>query len=367
MVFEVLKSVGALSALTGLLALLLVLAERFLADFGECTITINTSKQITVPGGGHLLGTLVDKGIFIPSACGGRSTCGYCKVKVLSGAGPMLPMEEPHLSAEEVAEGTRLSCCVRVRNDIEIEIPETILSLREYDTIVERIRDLTYDIKEIRLAIQGDQPVRFKAGQYAQFKIPAYGANPEPIYRAYSISSSPSDDRALEFVIRLVPSGVSTTYIFEHLKEGQPFSVNGPYGDFFLRDSDAEIVFIAGSTGIAPIKSILHSMVERGIKRKARFFFGAVQKRDLLYVEEMSEFERRLPNFQYIPALSKKDPEDQWDGEEGLITEVLARHLQDGINAEAYLCGSPGMIDACVKVLMDKAIAVDNIFYDKFA
>ncbi|HNT37069.1 MAG TPA: FAD-binding oxidoreductase, partial [bacterium] len=214
---------------------------------------------------------------------------------------------------------------------------------------------------------QGAEPVRFKAGQYAQFRIPSYGASPEPVYRAYSISSAPTDDRALEFVIRRVPSGIATTYIFDHLKRGDVLSVNGPYGDFYLRDTDAEIVFIAGSTGIAPIKSILHTMTEQGINRKARFFFGAVQKRDLFYREEMAEFERNLPNFHYIPALSRKLPEDQWDGEEGLITEVLERHLTDGPNVEAYLCGSPGMIDACVKVLMTKGVTADRVFYDKFA
>lgn len=171
----------------------------------------------------------------------------------------------------------------------------------------------------------------------------------------------------MELEIRLVPNGICTTYVFNHLKVGDTVSINGPYGDFHLRDSERDIVFVAGGSGMAPIKSILHDMVERGIRRKATYFFGARTTRDLFLVEEMRELEGKLPGFEFVPALSNPTPEDKWEGERGLITEVLNRHYQSLDHHEAYLCGSPGMIDACVKVLKSKGLPEDLVFFDKFA
>ena len=360
-------SLGILCGLTGVLAVVLLIAEKYLADFGICKITINDEKQLEVKGGSSLLSSLTEHKIFIPSACGGRSTCGYCRVKVKDGAGPILPTEEPLLSDAERADGVRLSCCVRVRNDVSIELPESILSLREYRTRVERFRNLTHDIKEIRLALIDPPEVTFAAGQYVQFCIPPYGKSLDTVYRAYSIATPPSEKHALEFVIRLAPGGLATTYIFERMKEGDTFTINGPYGDFYLRDTDAEIIFIAGATGVAPIRSVLHHMVEQNIThRKATFYFGCVKRSDLFYEELMRDFEAKLPNFTFVPALSKKAPEDDWSGEEGLITDVVDRHVESPSSAEGYLCGSPGMIDACLKVLNGKGITNDRIFYDKF-
>ena len=364
---EFIVAIGVTCTLAAVLAVLVIWADAVLLNYGECTITVNKEKDIKVEGGGHLLVALMDNKIFIPSACGGRGTCGLCKLKVLEGAGEILPTEEPYLTQEEMTENVRLSCQVKVRNDLLVEIPEELLAVKEYPVTVERITDLNYDTKEIRLKLPEGEEIHFKAGQYFHFTAPPYGENPEPVYRAYSVSSSPSDTNAVEIIVRLVPGGICTTYMFEILKEGDAVSINGPYGEFHLRDTDAEIIFIAGGSGIAPIKSILHDMKEKQNPRKATFFYGVNTVKDLYHVETMRQFEKDLPSFTYIPSIGRTVMDDAWQGETGLVTEVLDKHLKDGGRMEGYLCGSPGMIDASMKVLVQKGIPEDRIFYDKFA
>ncbi len=366
MVVEVFRTVSIVSGIGVFLAALLTLAERYLLNYGICKITINDDRELEVKGGNHLLGSLLQNEIFIPSACGGRGSCGLCKVKVISGGGPVLSTEIPFLTKEEQDAKIRLSCQVKVREDIEIEIPEELFSIKEYTTTVEKIVDLTHDIKTLYLRLQEGDVLDFIAGQYVQIKAPQYGKNTEEVYRAYSIASSPMEKDMIQLIIRRVPHGICTTYVFDHLKEGDILELNGPYGDFFLRDSEREIICIAGGSGLAPINSILHSMVDDNIQRKVTFFFGCVEKRDLYYVDEMKEFEKRIPDFRFIPALSAPKEQDDWSGETGLITEVVDRHIADGSNLEAYLCGSPGMIDACIQVLVKKGIPKDRIYYDKF-
>ncbi|MFH0964394.1 MAG: FAD-binding oxidoreductase [Planctomycetota bacterium] len=273
----------------------------------------------------------------------------------------------PYLSPEERADNVRLSCCIRVRSDMELRIPEEILSLREYQTRVERVRDLTYDVREFRLVLVDPHEIPFRAGQYVNFVIPPYGDSPEPVYRAYSMSSPPGAKAALEFLIRRVPQGIATTFLFDHLREGDPLRINGPYGEFTLRPTDADVVMIAGSTGIAPIKSILDDMAQANSPRKVTLFFGVLELRDLFYRDVLLDIQKKLPNLTFIPALSRKAPQDNWDGETGLITDVLSRQVPGPSSAEAYLCGSPGMIDASIRVLHEKGITDDRIFFDKFA
>ncbi len=361
-----LVSVGAITAISTVLAILMVIADATIANYGEVKIKINEDKELTVIGGKPLLSTLMEEGIFIPSACGGRGSCGLCKVKVTRGAGQYLPTELPWISEEEKAENIRLSCQVKVKNDLEIWIPEELFSVKEFRARVTKIVDLTHDIKEITLGLLEPQEISYKAGQFIQLKIPSYELTEEPVYRAYSMSSSPSNPHAIELMIRYVPNGISTTYVHQYLKEGDEMVFNGPYGEFYLRDTEREIIFIAGGSGMAPIKSILMDMAERGINRRTRFFFGARTKRDLFHVKEMRELEERLPNFQFIPSLSAPLPEDDWKGESGLITDVVDKHMESGDNVEAYLCGSPGMIDACVKVLTKNGVPEELIYYDKF-
>lgn len=364
---EVLTAVCIIVALSVFLSVLLIVADALLLDYGVCTITINDEEHKKVEGGKSLLNSLMEHEVFVPSACGGRGSCGLCKVKVLEGAGPLLPTETPHLTKEEVEGDVRLSCQVKVRGDISIELPEAILSLRQYDARVERIVKLNYDTRLIRLSLLEPAEMPFTPGQYIQLETPPYGKTPEPVYRAYSIASSPSDRAAIELIIRRVPDGICTTYVFEILGEGDSATLNGPYGEFYLRDTDREVIFVAGGSGIAPIRSILYQMAEEGIRREATFFYGANERRDLYLVEEMKGFEQRVPTFTYVPALARPAPDDVWSGETGLVTEVLKRHKEDLSEAEGYLCGSPAMIDAAVEVMKDLGLPDKRIYYDKFA
>ena len=363
---EVVLTVSILSGISVFLAALLTLAERFLLNYGMCKITINQEKEVEVKGGNHLLGSLMQNEIFIPSACGGRGSCGLCKVKVLSGGGPLLPTETPYLTKEEQEDHVRLSCQVKVRENISVEVPKELFSIREYATKVEKIVDLTHDIKALTLRFREGEEIKFKAGQYVQIKAPQYGKNREEVYRAYSIASSPSQKDSIELIVRRMPQGICTTYVFDYLKEGDTLYLNGAYGDFFLQDNQREMICIAGGSGLAPIKSILHRMEEEGIQRKASFFFGCVGKRDLYFVDEMKAFEDTIPDFKFIPALSGSLDGVEWTGETGLITEVVDRYVEDGSQMEAYLCGSPGMIDACIRVLLNKGMPEERIFFDKF-
>ena len=360
--------VGTAAAIAAVLAVVMAVADATIADYGRVKISINGgTKELEVDGGRPLLSTLTSEGIFIPSACGGRGSCGLCKLAVKSGAGEYAPTELPWITEADRKNNVRLSCQVKVKKDIQIVVPEELFSIKEYQTTVASIRDLTYDIKEVTLKLKDSQVLDFKAGRYVQFVVPAYELTPDPVYRAYSISSSPSRKDAVELEIRLVPNGICTTYVFQHLKVGDAVSINGPYGDFHLRESDRDIVFVAGGSGMAPIKSMLADMAERGVRRKATYFFGARTTKDLFLVEEMRELEGKLPGFKFVPALSNPDPGDNWSGEKGLITEVLDRHFQRLDHHEAYLCGSPGMIDASIKVFKSKGLPEELIFFDKFA
>lgn len=364
----VLVATGLTCMLTTLLAGLLLLAERFLVNYGPCAIDINSGdRQLTVEGGQTLLAALKSEGIFIPSACGGRGTCAYCKLKITDGAGPLLPTEEPLLTKDEIAADVRISCQVKVRNDLKINIPQELFSIREYRGVVKRIRDLTHDIKELRIALTEPETLEFSAGQYIQLQAPAYDKSPESVYRAYSMSNPPDDNRAVETIIRLVPGGICTTWVFRYLTEGDEIAFSGPYGEFRLSETDNEMVWIAGGSGMSPFWSMIRHMKTAGIERKTTYFFGAVAKRDLFFVDELTELADELPWFEFIPALSAPADGDHWTGETGLITEIVNRHVTAGRNdLEAYLCGSAGMIDAACKVLADKGITEDRIFYDKF-
>jgi len=328
---------------------------------------VNEKRKFRASGGRPLLTTLKEEGIFIPSACGGRGSCGLCKLQVPSGAGAPSATEQPWLSAEEQRRQVRLGCQVKVKGALAVRIPDELLSVRQYRTEVAAIRDLTYDIKEVRLRLVEPRQMDFIAGQFIQFEVPSYALTDEPVYRAYSIASPPSARGEIELEIRYVPNGICTTYVHRHLKVGDAVTINGPYGDFFLREGDRDIICVAGGSGMAPIKSILLDMQEKRMARRARYFFGARSARDLFLVDDMRALEKQLADFRFIPALSQPQPEDHWTGETGLVTQVLDRHVPDASGSEAYLCGSPLMIDACVKVLKAKGMPEDRIHFDKFA
>ena len=351
-----------MNAILVVIALLLVVAERFLVTYGECKVVINKEKILNVIGGDNLLNYFAQYKIFIPSACGGKATCGYCKIEVLSGAGAVLPTEEVFLSHKEKLRGARLACQVKVKNDIEVLISPDLLEAQEIKVTVTKIQDLTQDIKYVSLRLDEPSAIKFKPGQYVQFKVPETDE-----FRAYSIASAPSKENSIELVVRLVPSGLCSTYIHEILDLNDQITLTGPFGEFYLReDSTRNIICIGGGCGMAPIRSILMHLAEQNMPRKVMYFFGARSKKDLFFSEELFELERQFPNFQYIPALSEPRPQDNWNGETGLITQVVERRMGQGQDTEAYLCGPPPMIDASIKVLTQKGVEEIYIYYDKF-
>lgn len=363
----ILITVLIVSSIAAALALLLVIAERFIANYGECKITLNGKREITVKGGKPLLSALTEQKIFIPSACGGRGTCGVCKVKILEGAGPILPTETPFMTKEELAGNVRLSCQVKVRNDLAIEISEELFNVREFKARCAKIEDLTYDMKRFRFELLEPNKMDFVAGQYVQLLCPRYKGSSEEVYRAYSIASNPEDHGTIDLIIRRVPNGICTTWCFEILKEGDSVKLNGPYGEFRLSETDAPMVFVAGGSGMAPFVSILHFMQKNGIQREAVYFFGGNTMRDLCLDEQMKDFEKALPNFSFVPVVARPEEGGGWDGEAGLVTEAVQRRFKDLGGHEGYLCGSPGMIDAAAKVFTTLRMPEDKIYYDKFA
>lgn len=364
---ELLIAVAVLCAINVILALLLVLAEALIIDTSDRRITINDSKTVVVAGGQSLLAALQKEQVFIPSACGGRGSCGLCKVTVLEGGGTLLSTEIPWLTPEQQKNHIRLSCQVKIRRDLAIRIPEELFSVRQYQAKVSAIFDLTHDIKQVALTLIDPLEITFKAGQYVQIEVPAYELTDEPIYRAYSVASDPAVAGQIELEVRYVPDGICTTYVHKHLKVGDLLTLNGPYGEFGLRPTEREIICIAGGSGMAPIRAILLEMARTRNPRPCRYFFGARSKRDLFLVDEMQRLESEIPNFHFIPALSAPVEADQWQGETGLITEVVDRHVSDASQSEAYLCGSPLMIDACIKVLRANGMPQEHIYYDKFS
>ena len=366
MVLDILVAVAVVSSIGTVLAALLSICEHFLANYGPCRININDERDITVEGGPNLLSTLTSEKIFIPSACGGRGTCGLCKLKVLQGAGPLLPTEEPYLSDEEKQSDVRLACQVKVRNDLKIEIPPELFAIREYTSKCASITDLTHDIKQFRFELVEPDQIDFIPGQYVQLLAPVYKKGGEEVYRAYSISSDPADRNSIELIIRLVPGGICTTYCFEYLKVGDEVKFNGPYGDFRLSDSDAPIVFIAGGSGMAPIKCILHNMKNTASTRKATYYFGANKLEELFLLEKMKAFESDLTDFTFVPVVAATEENENWDGQQGLVTQAVRQNLKNAAECEAYLCGSPGMIDAAIEVLNELGTKEEAIFYDKF-
>ncbi|MGD9379531.1 MAG: 2Fe-2S iron-sulfur cluster binding domain-containing protein [candidate division WOR-3 bacterium] len=360
-----------ISGIAALLAASLVFAERVITNYGEVEVDINKGeKKIKIKGGGSLLEMLTTQKIFIPSACGGRGTCGYCKVRVVEGAGQLLPTEEAYMDDQERTQGTRLSCQVKLRNDLKILIPAELLAIKEYQCVCDEIIDHTHDIKQFRLRFTEGQKMKYVAGQYVQVLAPRYEKSNEEVYRAYSISSDPRATDYIELIVRRVPEGICTTYLFDYLKEGDTVKINGPYGQFYLRDTAAPIVFIAGGSGIAPIKCILHHMVNTHNDRESVFFFGVRNTNDLFLVEEMRDFEKSLEHFTFVPVVSQPNADAHWKGVTGRVTNVVEDHLRkqkDTALYEGYLCGSPGMIESAVNVLTGFDITEDRIFYDKFS
>jgi Na+-transporting NADH:ubiquinone oxidoreductase subunit F len=334
-----------------------------------CKITINGDRELSVEKGQTLLTSLWRHNVLVPSVCGGRGMCGVCKVRIVKGAEAiaMTPAEQKRLTDDERNRQVRLACQIRIDNDLAIEVPADFLAVRRWQTRCEAIEELTYDTRRFRFELIEPARMNFIAGHYVQLVSPSYAEGVEPTTRAFSIASNPADSRHIELIIRRAPNGICTTWLFDYLKPGDTVEMTGPYGEFHLSDSDTPMIFIAGGSGMAPFVSILHRMKNAGSTRKTEYFFGANRMQDLYLTSTMQEFEKALPNFRFVPVLACPTPQDNWQGETGLVTEAVKRRFTDLRGHEGYLCGSPGMIDASIKVLLDLGIPQDKIYYDKFA
>lgn len=353
------------AGLLTVLSVVLTIAERLLINYGICTIDINSGERpIEVEGGQTLLSSLYSNEVFIPSACGGKSTCGHCKITVVSGGGPLLPTERPYLARQEIRSGTRLACQVKVREDIYVRIPEDFLNVRLFTSTVQNTQDLTYDIKEIVLSLNEPAEISHRPGQYIQVQAPSPDG---PVFRAYSISSPVYEPNVVELVVRLVPGGIASTYL-HNLNAGETVTFTGPYGEFNLNeDPSVEIICVGGGCGMAPMKNIIYSLYERWPERSCWLFFGCRTTKDVFYLEKLKQLEKKRPNFHVVYALSDSlKPDEQWDGETGFIHLSVDKYLEPGIRRQAFLCGPPPMIEAVTRVLEEKGIDSNDIFYDEF-
>jgi len=361
---EFLLPVGVLSVLFIGLAAMLIVAERVLINYGICAIDINEGEEdIEVEGGDTLLSVLYDHEIYIPSACGGKGTCGECKVTVDSGGGPVLPTETPLLTRRERRSGVRLGCQVKVREDMEVRMPEEYLHVEEFASTVDEVEMLTEDIRFIRMMLDEPEEINFRPGQYVQVQAPS---SEGPVYRAYSISNADYEKDRVELIVKLIPGGIGSTYL-HNVEPGDPVTFIGPFGDFYLDESpDTELVCVGGGCGMAPIRCIVHSVLKRQPERKVWMFFGARSLADTFYMKQWEELEEEYPNFNAIVALSDPDPDDNWEGETGFIHLSVDKYLDENTSRQAFLCGPPPMIEATTEVLQEKGLRPDQWYYDEF-
>lgn len=391
--------------IVGLVAVLMA-ARSKLVNTQAVTLTINDEKDIKVPAGGTLLGALAAEKIFIPSACGGKGSCGVCTVHVKAGGGAMLPTEEAHISRGEAREGCRLSCQVKIKQDIKVEIEPEIFSVKKWKCKVISNDNVATFIKELKLALPEGEEVPFRAGGYIQIECPPHIANykdfdigeeyrgdwdrfnmwryvskvDEAVERAYSMANYPEEKGLIMLNVRIAsppprapegtPPGIMSSYIF-NLKEGDEVTISGPFGEFFAKDTDKEMVFIGGGAGMAPMRSHIFDQFRRlQTKRKVSFWYGARSLREAFYVEDFDTIDSENDNFEWHLALSDALPEDKWEGYTGFIHQVvldnyLSKH-EAPEDCEFYMCGPPMMNQSCINMLLDLGVEPENIMLDDF-
>jgi Na+-transporting NADH:ubiquinone oxidoreductase subunit F len=399
---------GVVTFLVVVLALVAILlgARSRLVQSGEVTISVNDDpeKAIHTRAGGTLLGTLSDHKIFIPSACGGKGSCGVCKVQVDDGGGVVAPTEVSHLDRSEERRGVRLSCQVKVKQDMKISLPEEIFGIKEWRCKVRSNENVATFIKELVLELPEGEAVPFRAGGYIQIECPPHtvryedfdvderfrddwdtfelwqleSTTDEPVQRAYSMANYP-EERDIMLNVRIatppprtegIPTGIVSSYIF-NLKPGDEVTINGPFGDFFAKDTDCEMCFIGGGAGMAPMRSHIFDQFRRlKTKRKVTFWYGARSLREAFYIKDFDALAEEHSNFDWHLALSEPKEEDQWEGSTGFIHEVLLREYlsehPSPEDVEYYLCGPPLMLKACMKMLHDLGVEPENIAFDDF-
>jgi len=357
-------NIAVLAGLFTVLSGMLLTAERLLINYGVCEVDVNDGeKQIEMEGGDSLLNVLTYNELFIPSACGGRGSCGHCKLTVLSGGGGLLPTEIPYLSRMEKRTGVRLACQVKVRENMKIHVPEEYLYVQKFSAEASAARMLTSDIREIRMKLLEPDQLDFRPGQYVQVDVPAGG---EPVSRAYSISNPEYENGEVELIVRLVPEGLGSTYLHS-VQPGDPVSLTGPFGEFKLNeDPEVELICVGGGCGMAPMKSIIYSVLKRQPERSVKFFFGCRTTSDIFYLEEFRKLEEKHPGLKVVYALSDLQPDEDWDGETGFIHLSVDKFLEPGKKRQAFLCGPPPMIEAVTEVLQEKGMSPSDWFYDEF-
>jgi Na+-transporting NADH:ubiquinone oxidoreductase subunit F len=387
------------------LVFIILAARSRLVATGQVNILINEEKTIQAPVGSKLLGALAEAKLYVASACGGGGTCGQCKVKIHEGGGVILPTETSHINKREAAAGERLSCQVAVKQDMRIEVPREVFGIKRWQCRVRSNRNVATFIKELVLELPEGEDLNFRAGGYIQIEAPPHEVNyaefdipgefrddwerfelfqlksvtHEPVMRAYSMANYPDEKGIVMLNVRVatppprmpdVPPGQMSSYIFG-LKEGDCITISGPYGEFFARDTKAEMVFIGGGAGMAPMRAHIFDQLKRlGSDRKISFWYGARSKREMFYHEEFEELARRHENFRWHVALSDPLPEDDWHGHTGFIHEVLYdEYLRDHPapeDIEYYICGPPMMTQAVLKMLADLGVEKEHILLDDF-
>ncbi|NQT97352.1 MAG: NADH:ubiquinone reductase (Na(+)-transporting) subunit F [Candidatus Marinimicrobia bacterium] len=390
-----------------LLVLLLNFAEKKLLPQGEVEILINDDKDksVIVRPGSTLLIALAGHKIFIPSACGGGGTCGQCKCQVLEGGGELLPTETGHINRAEAKDHYRLACQLKVKQPLKIQIPDEIFNIKKWECIVRSNDNVATFIKELVLELPPGEILDFKAGGYIQLDIPKYeldysefdiakeyrgdwdkydmwryhSKNDEDLFRAYSMANHPAEGNIVMLNVRIaspppnlpdVPPGIASSFIF-NLEPGDKVFVSGPYGEFFARETDREMMYIGGGAGMAPMRShIFDLFYTKRIKRLVTFWYGARSLREMFYDKDFKAIAAEFPNFKYNVALSEPLPEDNWTGPTGFIHQVvydnyLSKH-EDPTEIEYYMCGPPMMISAVDKMLYDQGVDKDMIAYDEF-
>jgi Na+-transporting NADH:ubiquinone oxidoreductase subunit F len=331
-------------------------------------LTINDRIKFNVPTSDSLFSVLIANKIFLPSICGGRGLCGKCKCRVLEGGGPLQAAELKRLSREEIESRFRLACQVRIDADLRIEIPDQYLHIEEYQAEVRLIRSLTYDVKLLRLALIQPREIDFRPGQFVQLKSKPYPGVGQTVVRSYSIASSGQVKDSIDLMVRLVPEGICSTWVHHHLQEGESVTFVGPDGDFFLHEGTEEAILAAGSSGMAPMVSILDEISRKTPDRPVTYFFGVCKRKDLFYLDEMAQLGRRMTRFSFIPVLSEPDEEDQCAWETGLVTVPLQAYLRkkNPLALQLYLCGSPPMVRGCKEIAMQSGVPGDKIYHDPF-
>ncbi len=402
---EIALGVGLFTAIVlGLVGIILFARSRLVAT-GNVSILVNDEKEIHAPVGSKLLGALAESSLFVSSACGGGGTCGQCKVKVSEGGGSILPTEETHINKREAREGERLSCQVTVKQDMKIEVPEEVFGVKQWECKVRSNDNVATFIKELVLEIPEGEEVPFKAGGYIQIECPPHTIHykdfdiadeyhpdwdkydvwrykstvEENVIRAYSMANYPEEKDIIMLNVRIasppprdetIPPGIMSSYIWS-LKPGDKVMISGPFGEFFAKETENEMVFVGGGAGMAPMRSHIFDQLKRlNSKRKITFWYGARSLREAFYADEFDKLAAENENFEWHLALSDPLEEDNWEGYTGYIHEVLLENYLKQHPApedcEFYMCGPPMMNSAVINMLKELGVEDEHIMLDDF-